>query len=489
MGTFLSIKLPIVYTAATPWEVGAVDVIIAARLSQKAPGQTGIETQDEDAVAWAQREGHNIVAILPDHKSGAEDWMRRKKLRPYLTEPGKLVQYRAIVAPTQDRLSRGKWRDEVAIRQWAEDHDKEIFIIDSGQQIRWELDASRARDEWEKTSKRYRRMQSWLRDNDFLVGRPPYGHRVVGVKCGEAPCRCKKDEKDHKTLEPDPETAEIVRYMVDKYVSGASQRAIAHWLNVQGIPSPNGSKWTRKTVGLILRGESLIGRRRDASGKVVLRFEPIIEKELWRKLQTTLDANVNRHGPVLLNRGMINGVAFCGKCKHRLHYKDVKKPPNLSGAVYTWRGYRCDGPELETAVCKVMVNADALHGWVNLQMTSPGIGNLPVIEVDVVPGRNYEDDVEEVEDRLRDLDFDDPDFAMKQANLLAERKRLLNMDVEPPRIEEHRTGETVAQRWLRLTEAERRDYLLRAGAKIYVSGRTPADGWRLDVERPNVLSR
>src|SRR5215471_1496464 len=141
-----------------------MDVIVAARSSQDYSGQTGIESQDEDTVSWAREQGHNVVAVIADHKSGAADWMDRKKLRPWLTEPAKLVQYQGIIAARQDRLSRGKWRDEIAIRSWAEDNRKEIFIVDSGlhwpprdigEQIRWELDASRARQRWEEDSKQY----------------------------------------------------------------------------------------------------------------------------------------------------------------------------------------------------------------------------------------------------------------------------------------------------------------------------------------------
>jgi hypothetical protein len=45
-----------------------VDVIIAARQSRKGYGesQTGIDTQDEDATAWAKRRGYNVVDVVAD---------------------------------------------------------------------------------------------------------------------------------------------------------------------------------------------------------------------------------------------------------------------------------------------------------------------------------------------------------------------------------------------------------------------------------------
>ena len=48
-----------------------MDLLLAARLSQERGGsQTGIETQDQDARAWAERNGHRIIAVAADKKSG-----------------------------------------------------------------------------------------------------------------------------------------------------------------------------------------------------------------------------------------------------------------------------------------------------------------------------------------------------------------------------------------------------------------------------------
>jgi hypothetical protein len=121
-------------------------------------------------------------------------------------------------------------------------------------------------------------------------------------------------------------------------------------------------------------------------------------------------------------------------------------------------------------------------------MMGESIGGLPVIEARVIPGHSHELELEEVEDAIRSLDFDAPDYEEQHAELIAQRRALRAMPAEPDRVTEQETGETVAERWAGMDDAERRDYLLRAGAKAYVAGKDPA-GWRLDVERPNVLRR
>jgi len=56
-------------------------LILAARLSRLSDGQTGIETQDEDAREWAEANGHIIIAVAADTKTGtAAMWERKNTL-------------------------------------------------------------------------------------------------------------------------------------------------------------------------------------------------------------------------------------------------------------------------------------------------------------------------------------------------------------------------------------------------------------------------
>jgi hypothetical protein len=46
-------------------------------------------------VRWAEQQGHEVVAVVADHKSGRSGLTARPKLRPWVTEPDKLVRYDA----------------------------------------------------------------------------------------------------------------------------------------------------------------------------------------------------------------------------------------------------------------------------------------------------------------------------------------------------------------------------------------------------------
>ena len=72
-------------------------LLLAARLSQDRAGQTGLDTQDTDARAWAERNGHDVIATAADKISGRTSPFDRPNLGPWLTEPHLVTQYDGIV--------------------------------------------------------------------------------------------------------------------------------------------------------------------------------------------------------------------------------------------------------------------------------------------------------------------------------------------------------------------------------------------------------
>lgn len=466
-------------------------LIIAARLSQIA-GQTGIDTQDIISREWARLHNHEVVAFVADRRSGTVPPWKRPNLRPWVEDPAKLAMYDGVLGSAFDRLSRGDNRNTNEIEQWAWTNHKQLLTADglffpceAEDGIRWDISKRLARAEWERTSKRYRTMHTFLRSNNWLVGRAPYVTQIVGVDCGESPCNCKNDRK---VLELSPTRSEVVLKMVSWVMDGKSRQAIAQLLNEEGVPtSSEGKEWTPKIVNDMLRSENLIGRRKDANDKLLLKFEPLLTMDQWYKLQAELDSTKQRRGAVRSEPAMLTDVAHCAKCKGVLHFRRQPKK-NLDGSEYTWEGYRCDGKPAHPSTCKVMVTAANLEGWLNLQMTGEPIGPEKIIETTWVPGHGYEEEIDQAELELRDLDFDDPQYDEKHEALRAERKRLRDLPAVPARSEERKTGETVAERWIRLDAPGRRDYLIRAKARVYVGGKQPGDGWTLEVERANVLT-
>ena len=153
-------------------------VIIPARLSQTSEGQTGIESQTDEATRYADGQGWTVVATVADHKSGTVPPWKRPKLRAWVTEPGRLAQYDAVLAYRLDRLTRGDNASTNAIEDWATRNGKQllttdglVFPCEGNDGIRWDVAKRIAHQEWLEASERYRRMQRTLRAAGYWVGR------------------------------------------------------------------------------------------------------------------------------------------------------------------------------------------------------------------------------------------------------------------------------------------------------------------------------
>src|SRR5689334_3000808 len=101
-------------------------LLLAARLSKDRAGQTGLDSQDTDARAWAERNGHEVIATAADKISGRTSPFDRPNLGAWLTDPALRVKYDGIVVSKLDRLSRGR---DWGIRSWAEEHNKKLIVV------------------------------------------------------------------------------------------------------------------------------------------------------------------------------------------------------------------------------------------------------------------------------------------------------------------------------------------------------------------------
>jgi len=443
---------------------GPLRVIIAARLSQEL-GKTGIDTQDIQTRRWAELQGHAVVDVVADRKSGTVPPWKRKNLRPWVTDPAKLVLYDAVVGYRLDRLTRGDNKSTNEIEQWAWDHGKQLLTTDGlffpcegKDAIPWDIAKRLAHNEWLDTSERYRRMQRYLQDNGWLVGKPPFGYRITGVDCGESPCTCKNDRK---ALEPDPVDAETVWRMVAFYFEGLSWSAICRALDAQRRRSPTGRGWAVQTVGRILRRETLIGRRRDANGRIVLRFDPILDMETWGRLQARLDANARRHGAIRAEPAPLTGAAYCLKCRGIMHYR-ITRP---GGTLYTY--YRCDGLKERPSRCRNMIPAAELEAEVRRRIAT--LTDVERVTETLVRGADPQEELDRLRDEADRLDPFDPADDARRAELREQADEVRLSGRSEDELRRVFTGVSVADYFAGLDPQEQRAMLLEDGVRVYAA--------------------
>src|SRR3989442_1150487 len=105
----------------------------------------------------------------------------------------------------------------------------------------------------------------------FLGGRPPYGYRIADAGPHPNPAKAADGRRLHK-LEPDPQTAWVIRRIFAEYLAGRGLFAIAEGLTRDRVPSPSqhdaarnthrtGEGWAKSAVRAILRNPRYTGRQ------------------------------------------------------------------------------------------------------------------------------------------------------------------------------------------------------------------------------------
>jgi site-specific DNA recombinase len=210
-------------------------------------------------VAWGRRpKAAALVALLADPDRGWDAIVVGEYERAFYGS-----QY-AAMAPLFEHYGVQLWMPEAGGRvDYASEHDEQTMTY---------LGLSSKR-EVTRTSIRVRTaMAVQVRDQGrYLGGRLPYGYRL-----GDAGPHPNKAHaawgRRARRLEPDPETAHIVRWIFARRLAGHSMARIARALNDAGIPCPSaadpgrnphrtGAGWTLGTVATILSNPRYTGRQ------------------------------------------------------------------------------------------------------------------------------------------------------------------------------------------------------------------------------------
>ena len=105
----------------------------------------------------------------------------------------------------------------------------------------------------------------------YLGGRPPFGYRLGDARPHPNKAHAAWGRRAHR-LDPDPETAHVVRWIFAQRLAGHSVARIARALNETGVPCPSaadpgrnphrsGTSWTLGTVTTILSNPRYTGRQ------------------------------------------------------------------------------------------------------------------------------------------------------------------------------------------------------------------------------------
>jgi DNA invertase Pin-like site-specific DNA recombinase len=210
-------------------------------------------------VAWGRRpQAAALTAALADPDRGWDAIVIGEYERAFYGS-----QY-AMMAPLFEHYGVQLWMPEAGGRvDFSSEHDEQAMT---------HLGLSSKR-EVTRTSIRVRTAMAaqTVEQGRYLGGRPPYGYRLGDAGPHPNKAHAAWGRRAHK-LEPDPETAHIVRWIFAQRLAGHSVARIARALNEAGIPCPSaadpvrnrhrtGAGWTLGTVATILGNPRYTGRQ------------------------------------------------------------------------------------------------------------------------------------------------------------------------------------------------------------------------------------
>jgi DNA invertase Pin-like site-specific DNA recombinase len=180
----------------------------------------------------ARARGDRIVASVEDiDVSGSVSPFKRPNLGPWLIEPGKIDQWDGIIVAKIDRLTRSLY-DFADLVWWCHDRGRTLISVTEsidlstphGRMIANIL-AAFADFERERASERRREAAEKLPQvGRWGGGRTPYGYMM-------------KEDGDG-FLHQNPDTAAVVRGIVNGFIDGMTAAAICRMLNMKAYHPP-----------------------------------------------------------------------------------------------------------------------------------------------------------------------------------------------------------------------------------------------------------
>jgi site-specific DNA recombinase len=217
------------------------------------------DTGQSRSVAWGRRpQAAALIAQLADPGRGWDAIVVGEYERAFYGS-----QY-ALMAPLFEHYGvQLRMPEAGGLVDYASEHDEHVMTV---------LGLSSKR-EVTRTSIRVRTaMAVQTREQGrYLGGRPPYGYRLADAGPHPNKIHAAWGRRAHR-LEPDPDTAHVVRWMFTHRLEGHSAARIARALNEAGIPCPSaadparnphrsGAAWTLRTVATILANPRYTGRQ------------------------------------------------------------------------------------------------------------------------------------------------------------------------------------------------------------------------------------
>lgn len=288
-------------------------------------------------------------------------------------------------------------------------------------------------------------------------GGTPWGIAIVG-------------QKYEKEYVPTDLCRRYVPDIFERCIAGESCRAIAEWLDSEGVPPKRGTKWHEGSVRKILHNRVYAGRRLNLDGQTIHRCEAVVSADVFDRANQVLKTRPKR-GPVKKDNRPMLAHLKCARCADSPMFRIRLRSRN---GRYYWY-YRCTGRGPQRKGCGNMVAFEQtetiIAARVFLTSTEPYRTRA------WVAGSNWDVEISDVMQDIRELSQTaDPlseEFDTRMTELKATLADYRKRETVPGHWVYTDIGMTVGEHFYGLDAAGKREYL--KTRDIRVEKATPAE--------------
>jgi len=312
-----------------------------------------------------------VVATYNEGGSSGKEMETREHFEK-MTADAKLGLFDLIIGWSTDRMARN-FEEMTAYRKMMRMSGVQITTVMEPTPI---IDPRTLTLNFKSQDKIVNMMLDWKAeaDNETRVARFNLG-KIGKAKKGINPCKVPFGFRKMITYEngdPDKKREEdvviekeaiIIKDIFSIYdQSGWGFRRIADHLNLKGLPSPKGGLWCYSTIKYQLQNPTYTGlvrwgwrlsdskrsrtRLREGHTGIIVQghHAPIIEPELFQRVQDKMAIRAKLGGRAVASQGLLSGLIYCGRCQgHGYLWSSKLTNKHPGGAAYLCSNYSQHG--------------------------------------------------------------------------------------------------------------------------------------------------
>lgn len=308
--------------------------VIYARFSSHSQTEQSIEGQLRECYDFAKRNDVTIVGEYIDRALTGTSDKRPQFLK--MIEDSKKKNFEYVLVYQLDRFARNRY-DSANYKAKLKKNGVRVLsakenITDdaSGILVEGMLESMAEYYSAELSQKVKRGIKESLIKGNFIGGHGLLGYDTVDKKW---------------TI--NPLEAIVIKDIFTRYRSGEKAKDIINRLNVSGIKTKSGKKFTMSQLARIIRNEKYMGIV-NVDGNVYTNvIPPIVEEKLFRECNLIMDSHKHKQRKNYDEQPYIlSGKLFCGYCESAI---TAEAGTSKTGRVYHY--YKCYGKKLKTTDC------------------------------------------------------------------------------------------------------------------------------------------